>query len=142
MAPLPSSPSATNTFEAGSAPQDCWTARRSASARPDDSPARPTSSPPSSGDTGEVLDLGRTRRVFTPAQRKTIRLLDRRCRAEGCHAPTTRADIHHQQPPATGGTTDLTNGISLCSHHHRRIHDTRYHHTHLPNGDVRFHCRT
>jgi len=94
------------------------------------------------GGKSEILDLGRARRLFTPAQRKAIRLRDGRCRAEGCQASATWTDIHHKQPWATGGTTDLANGICLCGHHHRRIHDTRYHHTYLASGDVRFHRRT
>jgi len=94
------------------------------------------------GGRGEILDLGRGQRLFTPAQRKAIRLRDQRCRAEGCQAPSTWTDIHHKQAWADGGPTDLDNGISLCGHHHRRIHDTRYDHTELASGDIRFHRRT
>jgi Domain of unknown function (DUF222) len=39
------------------------------------------------GGDSELLDLGRARRLFTPAQRKALRLRDRECRAEGCTIP-------------------------------------------------------
>jgi hypothetical protein len=94
------------------------------------------------GTTGEVLDLGRTSRLFTRAQRKALRLRDRRCRAEGCDTPVAWTEAHHKNPWAHGGTTDLANAISLCSFHHHRCHDTSYLHEYLPNGDVRFRRRT
>ncbi|MFT4080990.1 MAG: HNH endonuclease, partial [Nocardioides sp.] len=48
----------------------------------------------------------------------------------------------HLQPWTHGGATDLTNGISLCGHHHRRTHDPDYTTTRLPNGTLKFHRRT
>ena len=93
------------------------------------------------GGKGEVLDLGRVRRLFSPAQRRAIRLRDRRCRAEGCTIAATWTEAHHLLPWARGGPTDLDNGISLCNHHHHRAHDRTYTHDRLPNGDLRFHRR-
>ena len=90
----------------------------------------------------QVLDLGRSRRLFTPAQRKAIRYRDRGCRAEGCTIPATWTEAHHLKPWSQGGPTNLDNAISLCSHHHHTIHDTRYHTERLPTGDIRFHRRT
>ena len=90
---------------------------------------------------GQVLDLGRSRRLFTPAQRKAIRYRDRRCRAEGCTIPATWTEAHHLKPWSQGGPTNLDNGISLCSHHHHTIHDNRYQTERLTNGDIRFHRR-
>lgn len=94
------------------------------------------------GGRSEILDLGRTRRLFSPAQRKALRLRDQRCRAEGCTIQATWTEAHHLQAWAAGGPTDLDNAISLCSHHHHRAHDSRYAADRLPNGDVRFHRRT
>jgi hypothetical protein len=94
------------------------------------------------GGTSEPLDLGRTRRLFTPAQRKAIRLRDARCRAEGCDIEAAWTEIHHRDAWSTGGPTDVSNGTCLCGHHHRRIHDPNYDHSYLPSGDVRFHRRT
>jgi hypothetical protein len=93
------------------------------------------------GAAGEILDLGRSRRLFSRAQRKAIRLRDRRCRAEGCTVPIAWTEAHHLRPWSEGGGTDVVNAVSLCSHHHHRIHDRTYSHERLPNGDVRFHRR-
>ena len=87
------------------------------------------------------LDLGRAKRLFTPAQRKALLIRDRTCRAEGCDTPGTWCDAHHENPWHTGGPTDLANAILLCSHHHHRVHDTGYRTDRLPNGDLRFHRR-
>ena len=87
------------------------------------------------------LDLGRARRLFSPAQRKALLIRDQRCRAEGCDIPGTWCDAHHQDPWHTGGPTDLANAVLLCSHHHHRVHDTGYRTDRLPNGDLRFHRR-
>jgi hypothetical protein len=94
------------------------------------------------GGDGQILDLGRTRRLYTPAQRKAIRLRDRRCRAEHCQVNAAWTEVHHLRAWQDGGSTDIGNGISLCSWHHHRIEDPRYAHTRLPNGDIRIHRRT
>jgi hypothetical protein len=94
------------------------------------------------GTQGEVLDLGRTSRLFTRAQRKALRLRDKRCRAEGCDTPAAWTEAHHKNPWAHGGPTDLANAISLCNFHHHRCHDDSYLHEYLPNGDVRYRRRT
>lgn len=91
---------------------------------------------------GHVLDLGRGQRLFTSAQRKALRLRDVQCRAEGCTIPATWTEAHHLTPWSHGGATDLANAISLCAHHHHRVHDHRYDHERQPNGDLRFHRRT
>ncbi|CUR61461.1 putative HNH endonuclease [metagenome] len=87
------------------------------------------------------LDLGRARRLFTPAQRKALLIRDQVCRAEGCDIPGTWCEAHHLASWQRGGPTDLVNGILLCSHHHHRAHDTAYRTDRLPNGDLRFHRR-
>jgi hypothetical protein len=87
------------------------------------------------------LDLGRTRRLFNAKQRLAMAVRDKTCRAEGCDVPATWCEAHHLHPWHTGGHTDLTDGVLLCSHHHHRIHDTGYRTDRLPNGDHRFHRR-
>jgi hypothetical protein len=87
------------------------------------------------------LDLGRARRLFTPAQRKALLIRDRTCRAEGCDTPGTWCEAHHLDPWHSGGPTDLDNGVLLCHHHHHRIHDPGYRTDRLPTGDIRFHRR-
>ena len=88
------------------------------------------------------LDLGRTRRLFTPGQRKALLIRDTTCRAEGCDIPGTWCEAHHLDPWTTGGNTNLTNALLLCSHHHHRAHDNTYRNDRHPNGDLRFHRRT
>ncbi|GAA1449695.1 hypothetical protein GCM10009641_80530 [Mycobacterium cookii] len=88
------------------------------------------------------VDLGRAKRLFTPAQRKALLIRDRACRAEGCDIPGTWCDAHHLDPWHTGGPTDLANAVLMCPHHHHRVHDTGYRTDRLANGDLRFHRRT
>jgi hypothetical protein len=73
------------------------------------------------GPSGAVLDLGRTRRFFTPAQRLALWARDRGCRFPGCGAPWTHA--HHVIPWQHGGATDLDTGVLLCPTHHRHVHE-------------------
>ncbi len=95
------------------------------------------------GADSEILDLGRTRRLFSPAQRKAMAIRDTICRAEGCDIPAAWCEAHHAtQPWIRGGRTDLADGLLLCSWHHQRAHDHRYDTRRLPSGECRFHRRT
>jgi hypothetical protein len=94
------------------------------------------------GGAGEILDLGRSRRLFSPGQRKAMAIRDRRCRAEDCQIPVAWCEAHHAAAPwATGGRTDLKDGLLLCSFHHHRSHDPGWATSRLPNGDVRYRRR-
>ena len=93
------------------------------------------------GGKSQPLDLGRRRRLFTDHQRIAMQIRDRGCAAEGCDR-TTGLHAHHKRRWTDGGTTDLDHGVSLCSWHHARAHDTGYQTTYHPNGDVSFHRRT
>ena len=100
------------------------------------------------GGASEVLDLGRTRRLFAPAQRKALALRQPTCRAEGCSIPAPWCEAHHAGDPwSQRGRTDLAEGRLLCSFHHHLAHDPRYDLTCLPSperhldGRVRFHRR-
>ncbi|HEX5878942.1 MAG TPA: DUF222 domain-containing protein, partial [Actinomycetota bacterium] len=95
------------------------------------------------GGDSEVLDLGRKRRLFSPAQRKAMAVRDVHCRAEGCEIPAAWCEAHHAGVPwAAGGATDLADGLLLCSWHHHRAHDPRYNPHRQPGGDLTFHRRT
>ena len=89
----------------------------------------------------QPLDLGRTTRLFTTAQRHALQLRDRHCQAEGCLIPGTWCEAHHWNPWTHGGPTDLTNGLLLCRHHHTTAHDPTYTHDRHPTGTIRFHPR-
>ena len=87
------------------------------------------------------LDLGRTRRFFTEAHRVALAVRHSTCLADGCDRPYAWTELHHQDPWATGGRTDLDKAEPLCGFHHHRIHDTSYLHRRHPDGSITFHRR-
>ncbi|MEO5653088.1 MAG: DUF222 domain-containing protein, partial [Marmoricola sp.] len=94
------------------------------------------------GGKSEVLDLGRSSRLFTAAQRRAMIVRDRECRAHGCTIPATWCEAHHADTPwARGGRTDLADGLLLCSWHHHRAHDPTYETTRTAQGALHFHRR-
>ena len=71
---------------------------------------------------GEVINLGRSRRLFTPAQRRALIARDHGCTWPGCTAPPSICESHHARIHwADGGPTDLTNAALLCYHHHHVV---------------------
>ncbi|MFC6286090.1 DUF222 domain-containing protein [Nocardioides sp. GCM10027113] len=74
----------------------------------------------------QPLDLGRTKRLFSSAQRKALALLHDTCAIDGCERPFAWTEIHHPDAWSGGGSTDLDNALPLCGHHHRRAHDDRF----------------
>ncbi|RAX45720.1 HNH endonuclease, partial [Arthrobacter sp. AQ5-05] len=74
------------------------------------------------GEEGEILDLGREVRGFSPAQRKAIAIRDRGCVVPGCRRPASTNEAHHVKPWQEGGETSVDNGANTCSHHHLMIH--------------------
>ena len=95
------------------------------------------------GTKGEVLDLGRTARLFSPAQRKAMAIRDKECTTDGCSVPAAWCEAHHaKQPWSQGGRTDLADGKLFCSFHHHRAHDPGWQVHHQPNGSTTFHRRT
>ncbi len=74
------------------------------------------------GPNGELLDLGRTTRDVSPAQRRALHHLDGGCRAGNCTKPAHATDAHHIRYWRFGGRTDLANLVLLCDFHHYLIH--------------------
>jgi hypothetical protein len=72
------------------------------------------------GARSEVLDCGRTRRLFTKAQRLSLWERDGGC--AGCGAPPGMTEAHHLIWWSRGGTTDLNNAVLLCTSCHHSIH--------------------
>jgi hypothetical protein len=70
----------------------------------------------------QVLDLGRERRLASPAQRAALALRDRGCAFPGCDRPPSWTDAHHIKSWAVGGRTDLDNLVLLCGPHHDLAH--------------------
>ncbi len=89
-----------------------------------------------------ALDLGRETRLFTEPQRLAAGLRHDTCLAEGCDRPYAWAELHHRDPWATGGRTDLANAEPLCHYHHQRIHDHAFTHQRLPDGSIRIRRQT
>lgn len=74
------------------------------------------------GGDSEVLDWGRWRRLFTPAQRLALAERDGGCAM--CGLPPGMAKAHHiRWWQRDAGPTDLANGVLLCETCHHRIHD-------------------
>ena len=75
------------------------------------------------GGRGEVLNLGRARRLFTPKQRKALMARDGGCAFPGCSMPAQWTEAHHVDYWTNErGETDVNRGVLLCSFHHHLIH--------------------
>ena len=78
------------------------------------------------GGRGEVLDQGRTVRLFTLGQIRALWKRDRHCTFDGCDIPAAWCDAHHLLHWADGGPTDIaTNAALLCPRHHTVVHRDR-----------------
>jgi hypothetical protein len=75
-------------------------------------------------DNGQPVNVGREFRTYTPRQRILIAARDGGCMIPGCDRPPSWTEVHHCTTWADGGATDITNGISLCRHHHMWLHNT------------------
>lgn len=87
------------------------------------------------GGRSEVLDVGRTRRLVTPAIRTALELRDRGCIFPGCDKPPQDCHAHHLTPWWAGGRTSLRNLVLACPHHHGIVEPG-----HDPTAD-RWHAR-
>lgn len=94
------------------------------------------------GGDSEVLDLGRARRLHTPAQRLAIALRDKTCIVQHCDRGPTHAHFHHLDPWAQGGPTSVERGVMICPPHHTQIHNPRYGYDTQPDGKIQFYRRT
>ncbi len=71
----------------------------------------------------QPLDVGRTRRLHTPAQRKAVIARDRGCVWNGCETPAARCEVHHVLWwNRDNGPTDIEHAALTCRHHHGEIH--------------------
>ena len=72
---------------------------------------------------GDVLALGRTKRLATRSQRRALRIRDKgRCQFPGC-TQMNRLDAHHIVPWSRDGPTDVSNMLLLCRRHHTCVHE-------------------
>ncbi len=74
---------------------------------------------------GRPLSVGRRTRTIPPALRRALRSRDRGCRFPGCtHERFLHA--HHIRHWARGGPTSMENLVTLCSYHHRLVHESGF----------------
>jgi hypothetical protein len=78
------------------------------------------------GTHGELLDLGRKTRLFTPAQRTALTARDQGCAFPNCTIPAPWCEAHHTTYWSHGGPTNTNNGVLLCSAHHHLIHKEQW----------------
>ncbi len=70
---------------------------------------------------GKIESLVTVGRIFNHHQRLAIAVRDGGCVIPGCLVPPSKCEIHHVQPHALGGPTDVDNGVMLCPTHHRML---------------------
>ncbi|WP_457623111.1 HNH endonuclease signature motif containing protein [Nocardioides secundeburneus] len=71
----------------------------------------------------ELLAMGRKRRFHTAKQRLAAIVEQRHCQhASGCDVPGYLCHLHHREPWASGGGTDLRTAHLLCPFHHHATH--------------------
>jgi hypothetical protein len=81
------------------------------------------------------LDVGRAKRLFTGHQRRALELRDRGCIFPGCDRPPSWCVAHHARERwADGSDTNLEDGVLLCPHHHRVLHDDGWDIRFAPDG--------
>lgn len=74
------------------------------------------------GGGSEILDWGRAKRLFTPAQK--LALVERDGGCARCGAPPERTQVHHiDWWKRDRGRTDLARGALLCTPCHHAVHD-------------------
>jgi Domain of unknown function (DUF222)/HNH endonuclease len=75
------------------------------------------------GAPAQPLEVGRTSRVVTAAQRAALVVRDGGCAFSGCDRPPAWCEAHHLVHWLHGGPTDLANLALLCRAHHRAVHE-------------------
>ena len=80
------------------------------------------------------LDLGRTQRLYSKAQRRAIRAAYRGCSYPGCSMPAERCEIDHLDAWEKGGRTDIKNAALSCVIHHTARHCGLFHAVKIPQS--------
>jgi hypothetical protein len=69
------------------------------------------------------LDLGRSTRLASRAQRRALRAIYTTCAIPGCGVHVRYTQPHHVIWWEDGGRTDFGNLLPLCARHHHCVHD-------------------
>ena len=72
---------------------------------------------------GEVLDVGRAKRLATSVQQKAIFAMYTTCAVPECRVNIEHCVPHHIDWWEHGGPTDMANLVPLCSRHHHAVHE-------------------
>jgi hypothetical protein len=86
------------------------------------------------GAPSQPLDVGRTTRVVSPAQRTALAVRDGGCVFPDCDRPLARGEAHHLVHWLDGGPTDLDNLALVCRAHHRAVHEGGWQLRRQPDG--------
>ena len=78
------------------------------------------------GSESQVIDVGRSKRVIQPAQRRALNVRDKTCRWPDCDRPASYTSGHHLVHWVRGGRTDLPNLVLLCHRHHWMVHEGKW----------------
>ena len=88
---------------------------------------------------GRPIGIGRRGRMVRGALARAVRHRDgAMCAVRGCERRSW-LHAHHIDHWADGGATDLDNVVTLCSSHHRRVHEGGWRISGKPGRDLRFH---
>jgi hypothetical protein len=85
----------------------------------------------------QPLEVGRTSRVVSPAQRAALVVRDGGCAFPGCQRPPAWCEAHHLRHWLHSGPTDLANLALLCRAHHRAVHEGGWRLQRLPDSSLK-----
>ena len=71
---------------------------------------------------GQVLDIGRAQRLFSPHLKRALAARDRGCLYPGCTMPASCCEADHLLAWEDGGPTSVENGALFCPNHHHARH--------------------
>ncbi|MFL4479602.1 HNH endonuclease signature motif containing protein [Paeniglutamicibacter sp. ORCA_105] len=74
------------------------------------------------GGDSQILDLGQEQRFFPDYMREIILGIYGGCIVPGCTVPPEHCEIHHFQPFAMGGKTEVNSGAPGCTSAHHGFH--------------------
>ena len=90
------------------------------------------------GGNGAGAWLSDPTRLYTGKTRRLLELRDRGCAFPGCDRPPAWTHAHHIIAWSRGGPTTVDNGVLLCGHHHRLIHQGHWTVTIAHDGQPEF----
>ncbi len=93
------------------------------------------------GDTGDVIDVGTTRRRPTAALGRAVQARQSTCVFPGCRMPAIECDFDHIDEYAKGGPTSADNLAPACRHDHLIKHRYGWTYRRRPDGTIEWTSR-